>query len=287
MLDQQLEASPKAENGSAPVVPSRPLIALLDAPLQTPSEDSGTPLLEIEGLTIYTPGYALTLIHDLNLTVSAGDHLLIMGPSGSGKTSLLRAIAGLWRAGEGSIRRHVIQSSPIVGSVHHDRVTSSNGVSSVGGTENGSSTNGGVRVPGAERPAVEMDAPTVIGDDGKPVSPYEPGTPSIGFARANDAPGTSSDASGTNSDAFGAISDAPGTSSDAPVTDSDALDADDSWGSVMFLPQRPYMVLGTLRQQLLYPTWSQELDDGTEIAEPEKGEKLTARVPAVCYKQSS
>lgn len=24
---------------------------------------------------------------------------------------------------------------------------------------------------------------------------------------------------------------------------------------VFFLPQRPYMVLGTLRQQLLYPTW--------------------------------
>lgn len=27
---------------------------------------------------------------------------------------------------------------------------------------------------------------------------------------------------------------------------------------VFFLPQRPYMVLGTLRQQLLYPTWSEE-----------------------------
>lgn len=27
---------------------------------------------------------------------------------------------------------------------------------------------------------------------------------------------------------------------------------------VFFLPQRPYMVLGTLRQQLLYPTWTEE-----------------------------
>lgn len=203
-----------------------------------------------------------------------------MGPSGSGKTSLLRAVAGLWRAGEGVIRRHVIQSSPIVGSGHHDIATSSNG--SVGGTENG--TNGGVRARGSERPAVEMDAPTVIGEDGKPVSPYEPGTPSIGFARANDAPatnsdvlGTLSDALGTGSDASGTGSDAPGTSSDAPVTDSDALDADDSWGSVMFLPQRPYMVLGTLRQQLLYPTWSQELDEGA-IVEPEKGEERDCKV---------
>ncbi|RWW87432.1 hypothetical protein BHE74_00003748 [Ensete ventricosum] len=28
---------------------------------------------------------------------------------------------------------------------------------------------------------------------------------------------------------------------------------------VFFLPQKPYMVLGTLRQQLLYPTWSDEI----------------------------
>ncbi|XP_010925713.1 ABC transporter D family member 2, chloroplastic [Elaeis guineensis] len=28
---------------------------------------------------------------------------------------------------------------------------------------------------------------------------------------------------------------------------------------VFFLPQRPYMVLGTLRQQLLYPTWSEDI----------------------------
>jgi len=28
---------------------------------------------------------------------------------------------------------------------------------------------------------------------------------------------------------------------------------------IFFLPQRPYMVLGTLRQQLLYPTWSNDV----------------------------
>lgn len=35
-------------------------------------------------------------------------------------------------------------------------------------------------------------------------------------------------------------------------------------GSVLFLPQKPYMVLGSLRDQLLYPTWTQRPDqDGS------------------------
>ncbi|CAH8306279.1 unnamed protein product [Eruca vesicaria subsp. sativa] len=34
-------------------------------------------------------------------------------------------------------------------------------------------------------------------------------------------------------------------------------------GEVLFLPQRPYMVLGSLRQQLLYPTWSTIMEEAT------------------------
>ncbi|EPS60813.1 hypothetical protein M569_13988, partial [Genlisea aurea] len=35
--------------------------------------------------------------------------------------------------------------------------------------------------------------------------------------------------------------------------------------SVFFLPQRPYMVLGTLRQQLLYPTWYENCSETDQL----------------------
>lgn len=37
---------------------------------------------------------------------------------------------------------------------------------------------------------------------------------------------------------------------------------------VFFLPQRPYMVLGTLRQQLLYPTWTEEVVTTSDSTKP-------------------
>lgn len=37
---------------------------------------------------------------------------------------------------------------------------------------------------------------------------------------------------------------------------------------VFFLPQKPYMVLGTLRQQLLYPTWSDAIAPDSDSDNP-------------------
>ena len=34
------------------------------------------------------------------------------------------------------------------------------------------------------------------------------------------------------------------------------IDANNHKGNIMFVPQKPYLVLGTLRDQLLYPTWA-------------------------------
>jgi len=60
--------------------------------------------LEITDLQVLRPdGHAL--VADLDLSLHAGQALLIKGPSGSGKTTLLRALAGLWPYAEGKVRR--------------------------------------------------------------------------------------------------------------------------------------------------------------------------------------
>ncbi|NJR39332.1 MAG: ABC transporter ATP-binding protein/permease [Leptolyngbyaceae cyanobacterium CSU_1_4] len=59
----------------------------------------------LDHLTLHTPDYQTVLIQDLSFRLPPGESLLIMGKSGVGKSSLLRAIAGLWQAGSGSITR--------------------------------------------------------------------------------------------------------------------------------------------------------------------------------------
>ena len=61
--------------------------------------------LEIEHLTLQTPDYRRTLVVDLSLKFISGEGVLIVGASGGGKSSLLRAVAGLWDSGSGSIVR--------------------------------------------------------------------------------------------------------------------------------------------------------------------------------------
>lgn len=96
-----------------------------------------------------------------------------MGPSGSGKTSLLRALAGLWNTGEGSITFCLTNRA-------------------------------------------ESQLPASLNSDSREAR-------------------------------------------DMLEVDEGLLDSKNKRPkNVFFLPQRPYMALGTLRQQLLYPTWSNE-----------------------------
>ena len=59
--------------------------------------------LVVRRATLATPRTDRVLIEDLNLSVGANDHLLVVGPSGCGKTSLLRMVSGLWSPREGTV----------------------------------------------------------------------------------------------------------------------------------------------------------------------------------------
>ncbi|MEQ1948665.1 MAG: ABC transporter ATP-binding protein/permease [Bryobacteraceae bacterium] len=61
--------------------------------------------LRFDRITLQTPGYERTLVKELTLDLEPGKGLMIVGPSGCGKSSLLRAIAGLWDAGSGTLVR--------------------------------------------------------------------------------------------------------------------------------------------------------------------------------------
>ena len=60
--------------------------------------------IALEALTLNTPQFDRLLVKDLNLVLQPGEGLLISGVSGCGKSSLLRAIAGLWRKGSGTVQ---------------------------------------------------------------------------------------------------------------------------------------------------------------------------------------
>ncbi|OAE18703.1 hypothetical protein AXG93_4448s1390 [Marchantia polymorpha subsp. ruderalis] len=138
-------------------------------------ENQSLPLLAIEHLTLFTPNYNVTLVEDLTFVLHEGEHLLIMGPSGSGKTSLIRAIAGLWESGRGTIKTFV-----------------------------------------ASQREDDVESRRVYGEiEEEPIEE--------GHARKKS-------------------------------------------GMIFFLPQKPYMVIGSLRQQLLYPTWIMDADNDAMVS---------------------
>ncbi|CAM6120220.1 unnamed protein product [Calypogeia fissa] len=146
--------------------------------------DQILPFLAVDHLTLYTPQYSSILIEDLTFSIRQGEHLLVMGPSGSGKTSLLRAIAGLWQCGRGTVRTYLrcCENQP------HG----------------------------------------------------------IGMHRARYNEATTS-----NHQVFGEIEEENNREYES-----------DQWNGSMifFVPQNPFMVHGSLRQQLLYPTWTPTTD---------------------------
>lgn len=76
------------------------------------------PVIEVKDVTIELAGEII--LHDINLSISAGESIVFIGPSGSGKTVLLKAIAGLYKPTIGYIKFHDFKWSDMSSEKKHD-----------------------------------------------------------------------------------------------------------------------------------------------------------------------
>ncbi|MFD9949594.1 ABC transporter ATP-binding protein [Nonomuraea sp. NPDC059022] len=60
--------------------------------------------LTLHGVGFTYPGSAHPALHDIDLTIHAGQTIALVGENGSGKTTLARLLAGLYRPGTGALR---------------------------------------------------------------------------------------------------------------------------------------------------------------------------------------
>ncbi|PXF48170.1 ABC transporter D family member 2, chloroplastic [Gracilariopsis chorda] len=74
--------------------------------INTTITPNGEAKVVVEDLTLKTPDRRhRTLFENVSFTLENGERLLIVGPSGTGKSSALRALAGLWTYGQGTVMR--------------------------------------------------------------------------------------------------------------------------------------------------------------------------------------
>ena len=73
--------------------------------------ESQTPAVELEDVSLIFGGdrpsdEPVLAVHDINISIPAGQFVAVVGPSGCGKTTILNMLSGLIPATKGSVRRH-------------------------------------------------------------------------------------------------------------------------------------------------------------------------------------
>ncbi|CAE7206866.1 unnamed protein product [Symbiodinium natans] len=68
-----------------------------------PAPEISKAAVEVDGLSLSLPDGSF-LYRQLSFQLKPGESLVVFGPSGAGKTTLIRALAGLWAGGSGSLR---------------------------------------------------------------------------------------------------------------------------------------------------------------------------------------
>src|SRR5215467_4956089 len=93
--------------------PEPPLVGTDTAP--QPAEHTPGSRVVVQLTGIRKSFGSTEVLHGVDLTVHAGEHVVIFGPSGSGKSTLLRTINLLEEPSEGSVRVLGVEYGPAAG----------------------------------------------------------------------------------------------------------------------------------------------------------------------------